>query len=326
MTFNKSNVIGMKVFSRALWLRAVVLCIVAFVPLLVLAAISNPDTSSLHEIAQQTAREFDRIIALRQQEVFSIATFPSVRVFAASSPETRSERAAVALNELQAWVVADTNIREAFIVDSGGIVIMTTLEGWNQDISTRQFIQEALMGQIAVSPVAHDRDEFSNYYAAPVLNNDKNIVGALVIRVAAQELWGVTPHGERYFAVLSDENGMRLDDTGDPARRLMTFGAPDAGRETRIVKTQLYGTQELPLRATNLARAQELMTQGALDQITGADFGVAEIAAQRLVSKPWTVLIEEPQASAGDIFVRMGMPVIVAILVALAGTLILTRL
>lgn len=316
----------MKIFDRSVLLRGFVLFVVAFIPLSLFAAFSTADTTNLREIAQQTAREYDRMIALRQQEVFSIATFPSVRAFTASSPETRSQRAAVALNELQAWVAADTNVREAFIVDQAGKVIMTTLEGWNQDISTRQFVQEALMGQIAVSPVAHDRDEFSNYYASPILNNEKNIAGALVIRVSAQELWSVTPHGERYYAVLSDDNGTRLDDTGDAARRLMTFGQLDAAREARIVKTQLYGTQVLQLRATNLERAQTLLTQGALDQIGPSDFGVSAIAAQRLVSKPWTVLIAEPPLGPADILVRFGIPILVAILAACGGTVILSRL
>lgn len=313
-------------FDRRFWSRFALLLAIALVPLLLSAVPASPDTTNLKEIAQQTAREFDRLIQLRQRQVFTIAAFPSVRGFTASSAATRSQRASVALNELQAWVAADTNVREAFIADESGIVIMTTLDGWNGDISNRQFIQDALAGQIAVSPVAQDQGEFSNYYAAPVLNNQNNIAGALVIRVAAQELWGITPHGANYYTILADDNGTRLDDSGDPARRLMTLGPLDTEHETRIVKTSLYGVQLPNPRTSDLKRAQDLITKGALDQLSAADFDAGAIAAQRLVSKPWTVIIAAPQPMVSGLVARLGIPLLVALLLSLAGAALLSRL
>ncbi len=313
-------------FGVVFWMRFGLLLAIALVPVLVAVATFSPRERNLDEIAEHAAREYDRLIQLREQQVFSIAAFPSIRAFAASSPTTRSQRAAVALNELQAWVAADTNVREAFVTDENGVVIMTTLEGWNDDVSRRQFVADALAGQLAVSPVAQDRGEFSNYYAAPILDNEKNIAGALVIRVAAQELWGATPQGANYYAVLSDENGARLDDTGDAARRLMTFAPLDAARAAEVLNTQLYGTQMPTLRATNLPRAQQLLTQGAPDQLDAADFGASAVAAQRLVSKPWTVLALAQPSSVGETLIRIGIPVLIALVLAFGGAFALKRL
>ena len=57
----------------------------------------------------------------------------------------------------------------------------------------------------------------------------------------------------------------------------------------------------------DLAHAQKLLTQGALDQITPADFDAGAVAAQRLVSPPWTVLIIAPQPTMADLTARFAL-------------------
>lgn len=312
--------------NRTFWLRFAVLLVTAFIPMLLLAALGAREALDLKQIVQRSADELDRLLQLREQQVFTVAAFPSIRAFTASTPATRSGRAAVALNELKAWVASDTMVREAFITDENGIVIMTTLEGWDSDVSARQFVQDALDGQLAVSPVAQDRGEFSNYYSAPVFDNQKQIAGALVIRVAAQEMWNVTPHGTGFYAVVGDDNGTRLDDTGDPARRLKTFAPLDPARTERINRTQLYGAQLPQLGATRLERAQELLTQGALDQLSPSDFEATSIAAQRLLSKPWTIIIVATQSAFPTVLSDLVIPVVAALVLAFTGALFLTRI
>lgn len=315
----------MPILTRTFLLRFLILFFCALIPLVLFAALVTPSAGNLQEIAQRTANELDRLIELREREVFTIAALPSIRAFASSPPEGRSARAAVALNELQAWVAADTSVRQAFVTDAAGIVIMTTSEGWNSDMSERAFVQDALHGQLAVSPTAQDNGEFSTYYTAPILNNSKKIAGALMIRVAAQEMWAVTPHGENFYAILSDENGVRLDDTGNPAERLTSFAPLDAQRTTRIVSQETYGALLLAPRATNLAHAQELVTQGAFDQLRASDLQADALAYQRLVSKPWVVFVLSPQANFGEIFARVIIPGGVAFLLALGGAFLLSR-
>lgn len=314
------------VFRHSFGMNLGVMLVIALVPVLLLTALTNPQSHNLKEIAQRTANELDRLLQLRAQQTFTIAAFPSIRAFAASSPETRSQRAAVALNELQAWVASDTNVRQVFITDAQGIVIMTTREGWNEDVSARQFVHDALRGQIALSGITKDQGEFSSFYAAPILNNSKEIAGALVIRVAAQEMWNVTPRGENFYAVLSDENGVRLDDSGDATRRLASFGEMDAPRAKSIVNTQTYGAQLLAPRATNFIRAQELVTRGALDELTARDFDAGNFAAQRLLTKPWYVLIVVPQPAFVEILSRLLIPILAATLLAFCGAFLVTRL
>lgn len=306
--------------------RALVLFAAALIPLTLSWWLAPSPLPNLQETAQQAANAFDRLLDLRRLEVFTLAAFPSVRGFTSSTPETRSQRAAVALNELQAWVAADKNVREAFIVDKTGAVILTTLDGWNTDLSRRQFVREALAGQLAISPVARDRAEYSMYYAAPVLNNKQEIAGALVARVAAQELWNLSPQGATWYSVLVDDNGVRLDDSGDPARRLESLGSMDDARAARIANAELYGAELPQLRASNLTRAQQLVTQGALDQLQPGDVGGDALAARRLAILPWTVLIVSSQPALAVSAALFALPLLVALALALAGAWFLERL
>lgn len=312
-------------FTRSFGIWFAILFVCGLIPLLVSVALVTPDSSNLKEIAQRTANEYERLLRLREQQVFTFAAFPSIRAFTASTPETRAQRATVALNELQALVASDTGVREALITDNHGIVIMTTLDGWNSDWSNRQFVLDALSGQLTVSPGAFDRGEYSNYYAAPVVDNSGEISGALVLRIQAQEMWEVLPRGENWYAVLSDENGVRLDDTGEPARRMSSFGGMDAARATRIVKAQTYGAGMPQVRATKQERVQQLVTLGALDQLRASDFSADTLAYQRLVSKPWTVFVLAPQPAFSDLFARLAVPFVVALVLALIGAILVTR-
>jgi hypothetical protein len=311
--------------NRAFWLRLIVLFALALVPLALFVATTPQEPSQLREVAQRTANELDRLLQLRAQQVFTVAAFPSIRAFAASTAETRSERAAVALNELQAWVASDTNVREAFITDGLGMVIMTTREGWNSEAGERKFVRDALGGQIAISPIAKDRDEYSNYYAAPVLNNSKEIAGALVIRVAAQELWEPMSVAGHYVITLSDENGVRLEDSGEPALRLVSFGALEPDRASEILDSQMYGSQLPIVRATRLERAQQMIEEGAIEQLSASDFDMGRLATQRLVSKPWVVLVTTPALPPMEQAGRYAAPVAVALVLALCGAILLAR-
>lgn len=302
-----------------------VIFITALLPLLLVFGMQVGSPQTLDSEALRVANEVDRLLQLRMREVFTLSAFPSTRAFASSTPDARAARAAVSLNELKAWVAADTNVREAFIVDPQGLVIMTTGEGWNVDWHNRAFVRQALAGKITVSAVAHDRGEFSIYYAAPILNNTRDIAGALAARLSAQELWDALPHDTAWYTVLVDEQGIRLGDSSDPARRLTAFGLLTPTEKGRIVEEQTYGSETLTLRTDNYPRAQELLVSGALDSLHASDIGAPTLAARRLTSMPWSVLLIGNQPSETPPVLQLGITVLVALVLSLAAAWILSR-
>jgi Cache domain len=310
--------------------RFVILLLVALVPLALIAYsdINAPQTPPIAE-ANSLAAELDSLLQLRLTETFTIAAFPSIRAFAATDPASRAERAAVALNELQAWVAADAPVREVFVVDAQGKTILSTGKDWNQDWSMREFVSAALAGKLDVSAVSHDVNEFSQYYAAPILDNRGSVAGALVVRIAAQELWGTvnaeSDKSRGIYAVLVDENGVRLADGGDATLIMAALAPLPMEQQTRVTREYTYGAQVSLVRATNLDRAAELIRSGAEDTLAPSDFDVKSLAAQRLATKPWTVLVLSAAPPTGPILSRFFLPLLAAVLGAGLGALLLRR-
>lgn len=311
--------------SKPFIVRLLLIGAASLIPLFLSQLILTGPPRQLAFEAERAAAEIDRLLDLRMRQVFTLAAFPSVRAFAGAGPADRAQRATVALNELRAWVAADTQVREVLVTNKDGVVIMSTGEGWNSELNSREFIREALAGQLAVSPVRRESGEFSVYFAAPVLDSQRELAGALAARIAAQELWSAVPKGEGWYAMLVDENGVRLEDTGDPARRLTALGPLDTPRAARIAREQTYGEQASMVQAGTLGTAQQLVTQGALDRLTGAEFDAGAVASQRLFTKPWSVLVVAPHPDLITELASLALPVLVALGLSVAAALALGR-
>ncbi|MGB8646421.1 MAG: cache domain-containing protein [Anaerolineae bacterium] len=279
--------------------------------------------------ATRVAAEVDRLFKMRMSEVFTLAALPSMRAYASSDITARPARAPVAMNELQALVAADTQVREAFIVDLEGNPILGTGDAIKVIWGNRTFVQRALAGQLDVSPIVHEMNEYSQYYAAPILDGKGDVAGVFVIRVAAQELWGTVngnsdpPSGQ--YAVLVDENGIRLADGGDMARNLAALGPLATDLQARIIREQTYGAQVLAVRTTQFTRAQEAVSRGFPEALQPADLGVQTLAIHRLSTRPWTVLFVVASPSPREFVVPYILPVVAAIVAAGAVALWLTR-
>lgn len=275
------------------------------------------------------ADQLDNLFQIRMTEAFTFAALPSIRGFASSEPTTRAQRATVALNELQSWVAADNSVREAFVLDRKAIVILSTGADWNQDWSAREFVKNALSGKLDVSAVSHDVNEFSQYYAAPILDNLGNVAGALVARVTAQETWdtvNANSGGDKGpYAVLLDENGTRLADGGDATLILSSLAPLTPDRQRRVIVEHTYGAQVTIVRATSLTHAAKAIYAGSLETLNAQDFGAGAIDAQRLTTKPWTVLVLSPVDVPSQTLVRYVLPLLAAVVASGLAAFLLSR-
>ena len=277
--------------------------------------------------ADRLALELDRLLQLRLTETFTIASLPSIRVFAASDPNARTARLTVASNELQAWVAADKPLREAFIVDTNGVSILSTESDWGQSWSTRAFVKQALAGKLDVSAPSRDSGEMSQYYAAPILDANGQVAGALVARIEAQEFWepvSAASSGQA-FAVLVDENGVRLADGGDASRNLTALAPLTTDEQLRLLTEQTYGAQLTVLRMGQLSHAAELIRSGAVESLRASDFGASAMSSQVLTTKPWVVLVFSASTWPGDIVSGLVEPFIAALLAAALVSFLIRR-
>jgi len=275
--------------------------------------------------AEWHAAALDRVLQQRMVQVFTFAALPSLRGFAASDENARLARAPVARTELHAIVDADPNLRAASIVDAKGRVILTTDASMLADWSARRFVREALAGRLHASEPARDFGEISQYYTAPILDNAGNVAGALVLRVAVQELWEAL--GTQPNVLLVDENGVRIADQTNQPQVFVALAplAPDVA--ARALAEQRYGTEVTQIRATNLVALADEISRGRATPLVYRDAnGHAIHAATRLlVTNLWTVIVFESEDALlagtrnmlGEMIKVAAIAVIVAFVLAL---------
>ncbi len=240
--------------------------------------------------AMLTANSFDTILKRRMIETFTFAALPSFRGFASSDEEARPGRAAVARVELQAIVDADPNVRAVAIVDPTGIVALATDGSIRENWSDRVFVREAMRGQLYASAPSMDDGEVSLYYSAPILNNGGDVAGALVIRVAVQELWDIL--SSQQDVMLIDENGVRIADRTQSPLPFVALAPLSEDAVRGLMAEKHYGSQVSQIQATNLSTLAKSVQDSRETRVSFRDLSGRNSYAviSRLKVKPWCVV------------------------------------
>ncbi len=240
--------------------------------------------------ARTLAHAIDRTLEWRMGQVFTFAALPSFRGFATADENTIALRKAIALNELKAIVAADPAVRAASIVDASGTVALTTDGSMNVFWGDRAFVQEALAGHLFGSVPARDFGETVQYYSAPILDNRGEVSGALVVRVAAGELWGVAASPSNSFLV--DENGVRIADWSPNPQILVALVPLAPQTAAGAMAEKRYGAEQAQIPATNLAPlAADISRESKAFTFRDAAGQNNRAAIQRLTTYPWTAVV-----------------------------------
>ncbi|MBI5651717.1 MAG: cache domain-containing protein [Chloroflexi bacterium] len=271
--------------------------------------------------AEFLADSVGRTLNTRLLQTFTFAALPSLRAFAASDETQRVTRGAVAREELRALVAADDTLRAATIVDAFGIVAMTTDNSMLADWSERAFVRDALRGHLHASVLARDFGEYVQYYSAPILNNAGDVAGALVIRVAAQELWAAV--GADQNVLLVDEDGVRLADRTSQPQLFVALAPLSAEQMTRAFSQRRYGAEITQIRATNLGELRDQIARGSAKPIVfrDADGKTKHAGIARLRLNFWSVVVlaNEDEVSAPardtlrDLILVAGLSLVIAL-------------
>ncbi|MBI5029628.1 MAG: cache domain-containing protein [Chloroflexi bacterium] len=251
-------------------------------------------------------------------QVFTFCALPSLRGLAASNPIDRQVRLPTARVELQSIVAADPNVRAASIVDMSGQVIYATDSTVNEIWSERVFVQQALRGQLHASVPVREFGEVSQYYSAPLLNNAREVAGAVVLRIAVQDMWAALDNQSDMWLV--DENGVRIADTSAKPQTFVALEPLNANTMSTIYRTKLYGPEITQIRSTNFPdlavavrrRSTPVTWQDAQGQVIHA-------AMERLKTNSWTVIAF---ASEDSIFAAVNDALVLQILIALVSAIV----
>ena len=244
----------------------------------------------LQDRAWTIADTLDFMLQRRMTQVFAFAALPSTRGLATTDTTIRSARAAVALSELQSIVAADPNVRAASILDTKGIVILTTDASMLANWSERPFAREALRGQVFASPTTLDSGEISQYYSAPILNSNGDVAGAFVLRVSVQEFWNVLSPYSNVRVV--DEYGVRLADRSQTPLTLVALAPLSATVTASALNENRYGADLTRLDATNLKSLADAVT-GTTWNVTyrEMDGRLAHATFRQMKTYRWNVIV-----------------------------------
>lgn len=264
----------------------------------------NATERTLAQRAQVAADTLDRTLQIRMVEVLTFAALPSMRGFAASDPAARPGRAAIAQSELQSIVAADPSIRAASILDIGANVVLTTDGSMNANWGERAFVQEALAGHLNGSVPARDFGEVSQYYSAPLIDNAGKVAGALVVRVAVQEMWNAL--AAQRDVVVVDENGVRLVDTSAAPQPFVALTPLAQNLMQQLALEKKYGSELMQIGATNWTELALAVQRNSTTPLAFRDSSGQTVyaAPRRLKTNAWTVIALEPEnavlANAAD--------------------------
>ncbi len=285
--------------KRALWalVAGALVVLVAFVAVSYLdnrtRAVADGQRA-LAARAQLVAASVDRVLAWRTMEMLTFVALPSLRGFAASDETARPARTAIALSEIQAIVAADPSIRSMAITNQAGYVILATDASMNSDWSNRVFVHEALVGHLYGSPATRELGEVSQYYSAPLINNAGNVAGALVARIAVQEMWNVLADQRNVW--IFDENLVRIADSSDRPALLSSLSPMSGNVLSDLMSEELYGAEVTQIRSENMTELAKAIQRREQQVVVRDASGKTVYAAiRRLTNNPWAVVAFETE-------------------------------
>jgi methyl-accepting chemotaxis protein len=187
----------------------------------------------------------------------------------------------------------------------GEVIYSTAADLLGQQRGDHEEIRSALQGETAISSVHTETGTDTVYFfvAAPVYDDDGNIIGAVDARTTMDALNEIVASdtgrtGEGSFSVLLDEHLIRVSIPANPDSNFMPVVPLDPDVKAEMIENQRFGsrTAELlnnPSNATYVAEAaQELRTNPATEHVifrgvAGSTGIESEGVMRRLDNVPW---------------------------------------
>jgi len=154
-----------------------------------------------------------------------------------------------------------------FILDTNGDIVVTNVDDIQiRNYAGRNFFKEAIKGDVYVSEPVMEQGKGYMYYSAPVRNYKKEIVGILVMRCQAEELWKLIEEEKDYLGkgslcILTDGYGVRIAHATDRNLIFMSWVTLDPEVKKKLEAERHYGEDIKEIGFTNIPEVSEALTQ-----------------------------------------------------------------
>lgn len=156
-----------------------------------------------------------------------------------------------------------------FILDThGDVVVANTHDIQAKNYSVCNFFKEAMNGNAYVSEPAMDQGKGYNYYSTPVRNYKKEIIGVLVMRRHAEELWKLVEEEKDYLGkgslcILTDGYGVRIAHATDRSLAFKSWIKLDPGVKKNLEMEHHYGEDIKEIGFTEIPEVSKALAQNA---------------------------------------------------------------
>ena len=156
-----------------------------------------------------------------------------------------------------------------FILDThGDIIVANTHDIQTKNYSARDFFKEAVNGNTYVSEPAMDQGEGYIYYSTPVRNYKKEIIGVMVMRRHAEELWKLIEEEKNSLAkgslcILTDRYGVRIAHATDRSLVFKSWIKLDPRVKKNLETEHHYGEDIKEIGFTEIPEVSKALAQNA---------------------------------------------------------------
>jgi PAS domain S-box-containing protein len=276
-------------------------------------SLTDAADDALQGVASETAQELDTIIQDKLDAVGANAKLHILTEYLALSPTERlgSETETTLYNDLRVLGNVDsTNITSVGLLDRNGRDVADTDQAEvGISKSGRDYFKAAVnSGLPYVSPLEFSQatGQSSIYFSAPVKDAKGRLIGVLSVRYNSdviQQLIKTNVDNFAHtgtFAVLFDENYIRLAHTSDPSLLFKSVVPLPADKLAELQAASRLPTGSAEELSTNTPDIQTGLENLDSQPIFAADFvatgvGLDEVVGVRLKAQPWTIVFVQSQ-------------------------------
>ncbi|MEP9411224.1 MAG: HD domain-containing protein [Candidatus Brocadia sp.] len=212
--------------------------------------------------AGKIAKSIDRQLSARKA---AVRTLCSKYLSGITGKGVHSE---LVKNRLERLIKSLDSTESVFALDSGGDVVINTHGIPIRNYSERNFFREAMKGDTYVSEPAMDQGKSYLYYSTPIMNDKKEIIGVLVMRMPAEELWKLVEEERDYLGkgslcILTDGYGVRIAHATDRSLIFKSWVMLDPDVKKKLETEHHYGEDVKEIGFTNIPEVSEALARDA---------------------------------------------------------------
>ena len=222
----------------------------------------NMKIGEIKNQAGKLAKNIDRELSLEKEKLTSLRD-ACTRII---NRKAASVTSLSAKNRLKILIKQPSCPGSVFVLDINGDLVVNTDDIQIKNYGARDFFKKAMNGDMYVSEPVVDHGKGYLYYSVPIRNYKKEIVGVLVMRRQAEELWKLIEEEKDYLGkgslcILTDGYGVRIAHATDRNLIFKSWVMLDPDVKKNLETEHHYGEDIKEIGFTEIPEVSKALAQ-----------------------------------------------------------------